>query len=191
MEKTLGNRLLANPEGLILVMGLGLVFLFLVVLGLSHFIFPGKGALLLSATIGRIALGRIVGMYFGYAIGLGHKFVIPINMGVDAIGVLIVYPLFVLSLNQALNMKKFKKFFDRLTEQAKAKQDWVQKYGKVGLFLFVFFPLWGTGPVVGSVIGFLMNLRTRVNLSIVLSATFLAIGCWAWILSGVVGDLSF
>ncbi len=58
MGKTQGNKLLTNPEGPVLIMGLGLVFLFLVVLGLSHFIFPGKGSLLLSATIGRIASGR-------------------------------------------------------------------------------------------------------------------------------------
>jgi Mn2+/Fe2+ NRAMP family transporter len=49
----------------------------------------------------------------------------------------------------------------------------------VGLFAFVFLPFWMTGPVVGSVIGFLIGLKARHNLPIVLSATYAAVAVWA------------
>ncbi len=182
MGKTQGKTFLAGPEGLIFVMGLGLAFLFLAALGLSGTLFPGKAHLVLSAVTGRLVLGRPVGIYFGYAIGLGHRFIIPMNMCIDAIAVFLIYPLFVFSFHHALNIKLLKSFMDRLFEKAKAKQKMIQKYGVPGLFIFVFFPLWGTGPLVGSVIGFLLNLRAGLNLSIALGATFLAIGCWALVL---------
>jgi uncharacterized membrane protein len=49
----------------------------------------------------------------------------------------------------------------------------------IGLFAFVFLPFWMTGPVVGSVIGFLIGLKARHNLPIVLSATYAAVAIWA------------
>jgi len=184
MDKTEGKKFLASPEGLIFMMGLGLAFLFVMTLILSTVLFPGKAHLIVSAVTGRLVFGRLVGMYFGYAIGLTHNLVIPMNMCIDAIAVLIIYPLFVLSFHQALNIKSLKRFMENLFKKAQANQDVIQKYGMPGLFIFVFFPLWGTGPLVGSVIGFLLNLRAGLNLSIVLGATFLAIWCWALILPG-------
>jgi hypothetical protein len=49
----------------------------------------------------------------------------------------------------------------------------------IGLFAFVFLPFWMTGPVVGSVIGFLIGLKARHNLPVVLAATYAAVAIWA------------
>ncbi|MCU0252781.1 MAG: small multi-drug export protein, partial [Vicinamibacterales bacterium] len=62
---------------------------------------------------------------------------------------------------------------------AEASQSRVARYGMIGLFAFVFLPFWMTGPVVGSVIGFLIGLKARHNLPIVLSATYAAVAIWA------------
>ena len=43
------------------------------------------------------------------------------------------------------------------------------------MFLFVIFPLQMTGPVFGSMLGYLMDLRMRTNLTIVMLATFFSI----------------
>lgn len=53
----------------------------------------------------------------------------------------------------------------------------------IGLFAFVWFPFWMTGPVVGCVIGFLLGLRAWVNIAVVLSGTYLAILAWGLFLS--------
>jgi len=41
---------------------------------------------------------------------------------------------------------------------------------------------WMTGPVVGSVIGFLLGLRVWLNMTVVLTGTSLAIIGWAFLL---------
>jgi hypothetical protein len=46
----------------------------------------------------------------------------------------------------------------------------------------VFVPFWMTGPVVGAIIGVLLGLKPRVNLAVVLSATYVAIFLWALLL---------
>jgi L-asparagine transporter-like permease len=40
-----------------------------------------------------------------------------------------------------------------------------------------------SGPVVGAIIGFLIGLRPWVNLGVVLSSTYVAIGIWALLLN--------
>lgn len=56
------------------------------------------------------------------------------------------------------------------------------RFGIVGVFIFVFVPFWMTGPVVGAIIGFLIGLKPRVNLPLVLSATYVATVVWALLL---------
>lgn len=40
-----------------------------------------------------------------------------------------------------------------------------------------------TGPVVGAIIGFLIGLRPWVNVAVVLSSTYVAIGVWGLLLN--------
>ena len=44
-------------------------------------------------------------------------------------------------------------------------------------------PLWLPGPVVGSILGFLVGLRPWVNVAVVLSSTYVAIGVWGLLLN--------
>jgi hypothetical protein len=41
-----------------------------------------------------LVIGRAAGLSFGYASGFGHAQVVPLNMLVETIQVLIVYPMF-------------------------------------------------------------------------------------------------
>ena len=58
--------------------------------------------------------------------------------------------------------------------------DFFDKYGKYGLFIFVWFPFWMTGPVVGSIIGFLIGIRHYQTMIIVITGTSLAIVVWTY-----------
>ena len=69
--------------------------------------------------------------------------------------------------------------FERIREVAETRKDTVRRYGIAGLFVFVWFPFWMTGPVVGCVIGFMIGLRTWLNITVVLSGTYVAIIGWA------------
>ena len=79
---------------------------------------------------------------------------------------LILYPLFVLSWNRLIDIGRLGPYLARVHASAESQQGWVRRFGIAGLFLFVFVPFWMTGPVVGAIIGFLLGLRTAVNLAI-------------------------
>lgn len=68
---------------------------------------------------------------------------------------------------------------------AEIRQPWVRRFGILGLFLFVFVPLWMTFPVVGAVMGFLIGLKPRTDVLVVLSATSVAIVLWGLLLDAL------
>jgi uncharacterized membrane protein len=122
-------------------------------------------------------------MSFGYASGFGHAQVIPLNMLVETIQVLVVYPLFALSWRQLIKLRTLQPFVTRMHRAAAFRGGTVRKFGIAGLFVFVFVPFWMTGPVVGAIIGFLIGLRPWVNLAVVLVSTYIAIGVWGLLLN--------
>ena len=155
----------------------------LVAFGVGWLLVPGR-ILEYAAMAGlNLVIGRAAGMSFGYATGLSHAQVVPLNILVETIQVLIVYPLFALSWQRLIELRALKPFVARLHGAAESRGGMVRKFGVAGLFVLVFVPFWMTGPVVGSIIGFLIGLRPWVNLSVVLVATYVAIGVWALLLN--------
>ena len=171
--------LLTSPEGRILLIGVALAFAYIFWLGVKLLLSPEEFQVLIGMTAMDIMFGRAAAMAFGYSLDLKHTLVIPICMMIETILVLLVYPLFVFSWRHLLVVKGLKKLFERIGESAEAHKDKVKKYGIIGLLAFVWFPFWMTGPVVGCVIGFLLGLRAWLNITIVLSGTYLAIIAWA------------
>jgi uncharacterized membrane protein len=100
----------------------------------------------------------------------------------ETILVLLFYPLFVFSWRHLLAFKWLDKSFGRIHRAAEAHKDKIQRYGIVGLFVFVWLPFWMTGPAVGCVIGYMLGLRAWVNMTVVLSGTYVAIFGWAFLL---------
>jgi uncharacterized membrane protein len=174
--------LLSSPEGCVLLVGVGLALIYTLWLGVMFIISPDRAQLLVAMTATAIMFGRAAAMAFGYTALLGHGTVIPISMILETVMVLIIYPLFVFSWRHLLVLKWLRRFFDRIQKSAEANQDKVRRYGIIGLFAFVWFPFWMTGPVVGSVIGFLMGLPVWINMTVVLAGTYVAIFGWAFFL---------
>lgn len=181
-REQLKETLLTTPEGRLLLTGVGLAFLYTFWLGVKMLFSPADSQILVGMTATHILFGRAAGMAFGYSLALGHKTVIPVCLMIETIMVLIVYPLFVLSWRHLLVLKWLKNIFERTHKAAEARKGVIQKYGIIGLFVFVWFPFWMTGPVVGCVIGFLLGLRVWLNISVVLTGTYIAIFGWAFLL---------
>lgn len=57
--------------------------------------------------------------------------------------------------------KSFEKLVNKLTAKSMEKSGDVQKYGYIGLFIFVAIPLPGTGIWSGSLIASLLNMRIK------------------------------
>lgn len=173
------RELLRAVEARILASGLVLTLLTVVALGIGWLVNPGLAARFAAMTGLNLTVGRAAGMSFGYASGLHHPSVITSSVLVETIQVLVIYPLFVLSWKSLVDARNMQRLLVSVRRSAEANQSRVARYGMIGLFAFVFLPFWMTGPVVGSVIGFLIGLKARHNLPVVLSATYVAVVIWA------------
>jgi uncharacterized membrane protein len=176
--------LLHTPEGRLFLFGVGVAFLYTFWLGIKLLVSPEESQVLIGMTATQILFGRAAGMAFGYSMGFGHGMVIPVCICTESIMVLIFYPSFVFSWNHLLVIRQLKRVFEKTRKRAEKHKARIMKYGIAGLFVFVWFPFWMTGPMVGCVIGFLLGLRLWVNMTVVLAGTYVAIFGWAIFLRG-------
>ena len=174
---------LHTPEGRLLLAGLSLFAFMLLFFGIGWTLFPDETLILAGMAGLNLLIGRAAGMSFGYAAGLGHSVVVPANMVVESIQVVVVYPLFVLSWTHLIDSRRWNATMSSMRSAAEARRSTIQRFGLLGLVVFVFTPFWMTGPVVGSIIGYLIGLRMRTTLLAVLFSTYVAIGVWALLLN--------
>ncbi|MBZ0133844.1 MAG: small multi-drug export protein [Rhodocyclaceae bacterium] len=183
MTPSILPTLLNSAEGRMLLAGLALAGLLLLGFGIGWTLFPDSILQYAAMTGLNLLIGPGAGMTFGYASGMTHLQVVPLNMLVETLHVLVFYPLFALSWQHLFELPALKSFVARMHEAAELRGGMVRKFGIAGLMVFVFVPFWMTGPVVGSIIGFLIGLRPWVNLTIVLLSTYVAISLWALLLN--------
>jgi uncharacterized membrane protein len=178
-------RLLSSQEGRILLMGLVLAMMYFVWLALDCPLVSEGPEEFIPITAALVILGRAAGMSLGYAMDMGPRVVVLFSMFIEAALVLLFYPLFVLTWRRLLVIHVLRRFMKSTHRIAEDHREAVLRFGIPGLLFFVWFPFWMTGPLVGCVIGFLLGLRTWVNLTVVLTATFLAIVSWAILLQKI------
>jgi len=175
-------RIFSNPEGRLLAAGLLLAALYVAALGLGTVWAPSETHKTAAMTVTHVFFGRAAGMSFGYATGLSQRAVIPVNMLIETILLLLFYPLFVLSWRRLVIVRSLQNMIERTRRAAEAHRGIIRRLGIPGLFVFVWFPFWMTGPLVGSILGYLLGLRSWVNLGVVLAGTYVAIASWAILL---------
>jgi uncharacterized membrane protein len=178
-KNQLKQTLLTSPEGRLLLTGVALAFAYTGWLAVKLLWAPEESQVLAAMTATDIMFGRAACMAFGYSLNLSHSTVITVCIIVETILVLIFYPLFVFSWRHLLILRWLQRILDRTQRAAERHKEKIRKYGVIGLFFFVWFPFWMTGPVVGSVIGFLLGLPVWLNMAVVLTGTCAAIFGWA------------
>jgi uncharacterized membrane protein len=126
----------------------------------------------------------MAGLSIGIAAQMDTSVLVALNFMIEAIMVLIIYPLFVLSWNklELVSYQPLNQFLERSRKNADRYKPFMQRYGMVGLILFVLTPFAMTGPVVGSFVGYLIGFRHRVTLFIVLFSTLIAIILWVYLI---------
>lgn len=179
------RSLFATAEGRVLAAGIILSVIALLVIAVTALWRPQHASIMGAMAITNVTFGRAVSMSIGYAAGYGHALVVSVNMVVETILVLLFYPLFVFSLKKLVVFPALKKLLDRAHNAAVQHEDKVRKYGIIGLFTFVWFPFWMTGPVVGSAIGYLLELPIWLNLTVVLIGTYIAMAVWGYMLFSI------
>lgn len=170
--------LIATDEGKILFSGMLLLAVYVGVSVFCALFFPDLYEIITAVTASNIIIGRVPGITVAYAMEGSFYTAVGINFAIETMLVLFIYPLFIMSWNKLLDIRVLKKWSVRMRRSAEKYQPLIRRYGMIGLFAFVWFPFWMTGPIIGSIIGYLMGFRHRVTLSIVLSGTLIAISCW-------------
>ena len=184
-SRPLWRELFRTTEGRILLIGIAATLAGLVFMGLIAFWSPQTSRMIGAMTFFNVVFGRAVSMSIGYAGGYGHTIVVAVNMWVETVMVLLFYPLFVFSVRKLVELPRLKRLLDRTHKAAERHHDKVRQYGIVGLMIFVWFPFWMTGPVVGSAIGYLLGFSAWLTVTVVLIGTYIAMAGWAYLMSGL------
>ena len=174
-----------SQEGKILTVGVVLLFVYLGAIAGTYAFSTEDANDLLIMTVTNFFFGRAAGISYGFSVGFSDLLVMSANIVIELITVLLVYPLFVLSWQKSLDITWLKEFSSKVQAQRTKYSAFFQKYGKYGLFFFVWFPFWMTGPVVGAIIGFLIGIKHYQTMLIVLTGTSLAIVVWTYFLKEV------
>ncbi len=180
------RELISSQEGKILIFGIVLFVLYLFSIALVYLFSVEDANNLVAMSVTNFFFGRAAGISYGFTVEFSDRVIIFMNMMIEFIMVMITYPLFVFSWNKSLNVKFLRHFFISIKRQKLKYKSYFQKYGKYGLFLFVWFPFWMTGPVIGAIIGFLIGIRHYTTMFIVLSGTSLAIVIWTYFLKELI-----
>lgn len=119
------------------------------------------------------------------AFGIGHLDIHPLLVGMvvlylDVMAMLIMYSALIFSYKYFVEHRFFKEHMQPVFASAQRELTRLRKFKIVGVFIFVWFPLSLTGIVVGSVLGFLLGLRTWVTMTTVILGSASAIICWVY-----------
>lgn len=179
------SELLKTTEGYILLLGIAAALAGLIAMGVVAYWSPQTSEIIGAMSITTMTFGTAVSMSIGYVAGYGHLLVIGVNMWVETVVVLLFYPVFVMSMRKLVEFPWLKRVIENTHAAAERHHETVRRYGIFGLFMFVWIPFWMTGPVVGSVIGYLLGFPAWLTLTVVIIGTFMTLLGWAYLLSSL------
>ncbi len=180
------KKLFITPEGLILLLSISIILGVAVFIVGYYFIdadFANKATAVLFTNV---FVGRVPALSLGYAAKMSHFEVISLNIIAEMILVTALYSLFVFSFKGILKIKTLDEFFEKVENKKEEHKEEFEKYGKLGLFIFVFIPFWMTGPIVGSIIGFLIGMKHFTVIFIVFLALIVSITLWGLFLQEII-----
>jgi len=166
--------------GLVLAALTGIYFLYLL------FADPGLHRVLSSTAIIHIMGGRALGIVTCLSAGIPLFYTISYNFFLEVVIVLIAYGIVVLVMRNIIQPKLFNSAVRQAELTAQNQKTKIKKYGSIGLFLFVMFPFFMTGPVIGAIIGYLLNYKAINNFLIVFSGTLASILIYAFIGNNII-----
>lgn len=161
-----------------LLISAGLAVLLMAVIGYYLVTDHQMSKTLLLVFIAHTFGGRAAGIGLCIIDQLNPAVSILYNFYIEVLIVFFTYPLFVLSLNNFISFRGLRLYSLKLERKARKHKENIANYGWIGIFIFVMLPFPATGPVMGSIIGYLMRLRPWKNFSATLLGTFTAIVIW-------------
>jgi len=172
------QKLFYTTEGKIFITGVLLSLLLLMVIGyfliVDLEVAKTLGVVFIAHTFG----GRAAGIGLCIINNFGATSTILYNFYLEVLIVCYTYSIFVLTANNYIRVAWVTNFMKKLSAKAVEQKEKIHSFGWIGIFLFVMLPLPGTGPVVGSVIGYMLKINLAKNFSATASGTMAAIIIW-------------
>ncbi|MBL8026236.1 MAG: small multi-drug export protein [Fibrobacteres bacterium] len=181
---TIYKKLRALPEGRVLLAFFVLLILSFSIIALGFVQSARTGEALTGVLLFNTFGGRAAAIALCVKENLSFWQTVSYNMLLETLNLFFMYALFVLSYNQAIQIEKFrflrvlKRANENIGKGAEKYRSRIEKFGWIGLFVFVMIPLPVTGPVVGSISGYLMRMSIRKNFSAVIGGCFVSVVIW-------------
>ncbi len=171
-------RFLRSENGRIFVTGCLLLICGISVLGFMAYHRYPSWQHLFTMAVAHMAAGKAVSVVQGLSVGLHPVVILLLATMSDIILMLIVYPVFVFTYEHFFESHMFQKHMRPLFESAYKRMDRIGRFKMLGVFIIVWLPLWMTGVVVGSILGYLIGLRARETLTAAALGTLTSITVW-------------
>jgi uncharacterized membrane protein len=174
------QKLFQTVEGRLLLTGIILTLALVTFLGIYGFINFSATKMLFFVFLSHIVGSRAAGIGLCILNGFNPFTTIAYNFYVEILIVCFTYSGFVLSTTNYLKIEWIKRFMDQLAAKALEQKEKIASYGWIGIFLFVMAPLPVTGPVVGSIIGYMLRMSLFRNFTATALGTLSANIAWCY-----------
>jgi uncharacterized membrane protein len=174
------------------ILFVGLVLALLACLYLAFLLFtnPDLYRVLSYTAIVHIMGGRGLGVATCLSANISLINTILYNFFLEVVIVLITYGIVVLVMRNVIQPKLLHSTVRQAELTAQQQKTNIKRYGAIGLFFFVMFPFFMTGPVIGALIGYLLHYRAINNFLIVFSGTLCSIVIYALVGNNIIQYIS-
>jgi uncharacterized membrane protein len=146
----------------------------------------GKAGVMLGVVTAHLTGGRASGVAVATSSHLFSRLeTIVLGSLIEGMVVCLFFPAFCLSFKKLIRVPLLVDAMENVHRSARNQRARLLKWGIPGLIAFVWFPFLMTGPVVGSVIGFLIGMRPWVVVAVVMAGTVSAIISWTFIMDQI------
>lgn len=171
-----------SEESRLFMLGSCMLILWVTILTILYRTGYSFGPKMLKMGLAHAGGGRAVSITVGMNSHIPRGVIALLAAYLDVMIMFIVYPILIFSYKNLFERKFFREYVGPIFDTAQQSLKRLRKLKIVGIFFFVWFPLWMTGILVGAVIGFLLGLRTWVTMTTVISGTICAIIMWVYVL---------
>jgi uncharacterized membrane protein len=134
----------------------------------------------LTLGFSHILVGKGMSVAQGHLMGMPDWLIIVLATYCDILSVLVTYPILIFSYENFIERHFFHRQMRNIFKHAEKGMNRFGRFRIVGVFAFVWAPLWMTGIIVGAVLGYLMGLPTWAIMSTVSIGAGASVVCWVF-----------
>jgi uncharacterized membrane protein len=178
--RAIGSRFLQTPEGRIFVTGCCMLILWIEAVAVLWKCGYPIWDDLLTMGLAHMVGGRAASIARGTQVALPPALIALHAIYTDITAMFIMFPVLVFSYKNFVERRVFQEHMKPVFDAAQRGALKMRRFKIMGIFMFVWFPFWMTGIIVGAVLGFLIGLRPWVNMLTVSCGSATAVVCWVY-----------